>query len=192
MPMPTSLAPGYVRVTYDGSLFPHHMTIPVNYSGTPTPGTEPDLILKDASTDGAESAIAALFALIQPFFNTGIHFGLAEAHTVDDTTGDDQFIYAWNLGLLGTSVAPTIPTTQLVFSFKTSLGTAYKLYLMESIIQPNLRDLPPYTEANRLALSNFVVGNSSPIYGRGNAYPFVPVSCISKTNDKLRKQQGLA
>ena len=192
MPMPTSLAPGYVRVTYDGTLFPHHMTIPVNYSGVPTPGTEPDLVLKDASTDGVMSAIAALFAVIQPFFNVGVHFGLAEAHTVDAVTGEDQFIFAWNLGLLGTSVAPTIPTTQFVFSFKTSLGSAYKLYLMETIIQPNLRDLPPYTEANRLALSDFVVGNSSPIYGRGNAYPFVPVSAISKTNDKLRKQQGLA
>lgn len=192
MPMPTSLAPGYVRATYDGELFPHHMTIPVNFSGTPTPGTEPDLVLKDASTDGAISAIAALMAVIQPFFNTGTHFGLAEAHTVDETTGEDQFIFAWNIGLLGTSPFANVPTGQLVFSFKTSLGTAYKLYLMEGIIVPNTRVLPPYTETIFDALSDFVVGASSPCYGRGNAYPFVPVSAISKTNDKLRKQQGLA
>lgn len=192
MPMPTSLAPGYIRGTYDGTLFPHHMVLPVNFSGTPTPGTEPDLVLKDASTAGAIAAIDALLDVIVVFFNTGVHFGLFEAHTVDATTGEDQFIFAWNAGRTGSSVAPTIPTTQFVFSFKTALGTAYKLYLMETIIQPNLRDLPPYSEANRLALSDFVVGDASPIYGRKNSYPFVPVSAISKTNDKLRKQQGLA
>lgn len=192
MPMPTSLAPGYVRVTYDGVLFPHHMTIPVNFSGTPVPGTEPDLILKDASTDNAISAIAAMFAVIQPFFTTTVHFGLAEAHTVDPVTGEDQFIFAWNIGLLGTSPFARVPAEQLVFSFKTALGTAYKLYLMEAIIVPNTRVLPPYSEAIFLSLSNFIVGNTSPTYGRGNSYPFVPVSAISKTNDKLRKQQGLA
>lgn len=192
MPSPTSLAPGYVRCTYDGVVFPHHMVIPVKFSGTPTPGTMPDLILKDASTDSADSAIAALFALIIPFYNSGVNFGLAEAHTVDDTTGEDQFIFAWNQGLVGLSMAPSIAMSQFIFSFKTAVGSAYKLYLMESIIAPNLRDLPPYSETNRDNLSDFVVGSSSPCYGRGNSYPLVPVSAISKTNDKLRKQQGLA
>lgn len=192
MPSPTSLAPGYVRITYDGTLFPHHMTIPVKFSGVPVPGTEPDLILKDASTDNAISAIAALIAVIQPFYNTSVHFGLAEAHTVDAVTGEDQFIFAWNVGLLGLSVSPSVVAGQAVVSFKTALGTAYKLYLMESILAVNTRDLPPYSEANHLALSNFIVGNTDPAYGRGNSYPFVPVSFITKTNDKLRKQHGLA
>ena len=192
MPMPTSLAPGYVRVTYDGTLFPHHMTIPVNFSGTPTPGTEPDLVLKDASTDGAVAAIAAMFDPILDLFASGTNFGLAEAHTVDETTGEDQFIYAWNMGLVGTSASPNVPTSQLVFNFKTSLGTAYKLYLMESIQNPNLKALPPFSNTLFDAVSDFIVGASSPVYGRGNAYPFAPVSALSKTNDKLRKQQGLA
>ncbi len=192
MPMPTSLAPGYVRVTYDGVLFPHHMTIPVKFSGTPTPGTEPDLILKDASTDGVESAIAALMAVIQPFLKTTVHIGLAEAHTVDDTTGEDAFIYAWNVGLLGTSSAATVAMSQVVFSFKTAIGTPYKLYIMEGTQPVNIRQLPPYTETIYDNASDFVIGATSPCYGRGNSFPFVPVSVINKTNDKLRKQQGLA
>ena|ERR1044071_3589304 len=192
MPMPTSLAPGYARITYDGAVFPHHMTIPVNFSGTPTPGTEPDVVLKDASTSGIEAAIADLMAVIQPFLTTTTHIGLAEAHTVDPTTGEDQFIYAWNVGLLGTSVAARVNMSQVVFSFKTALGTPYKLYIMEGSQPVNIKQLPPFTETIYDNLSDFVVGASSPCYGRGNSYPFVPVSAINKTNDKLRKQQGLA
>ena len=190
--MDTSLAPGYIRQTYDGVLFPHHMVCPVNITGSPTPGVEPDIVLKDASTSGVVAAWADFLDVITPFFNTSVNFGLAEIHTVDATTGEDQFIFAWNAAKVGLSVAATVAMTQFVMSFKTALGTAYKLYLMETILQPNLRDLPPYSEANRLALSDFVVGNTSPVYGRGNSYPFVPVSAITKTNDKLRKQQGLA
>lgn len=192
MPSPTSLAPGYVRVTYDGSLFPHHMTIPVNYDGTPTPGSEPDILLKDASSLGVEAAFAAMFALIVKVFHTTIHFGLAEAHTVDDTTGEDQFIYAWNLGLVGTESSATVEMSQTVLSFKTSVGSAYKLYLMEDVQAANTKFLPPYGASFYKDISDFIVSDASPVYGRKNAYPFVPVSFISKTNDKLRKQHGLS
>jgi hypothetical protein len=190
--MPTSLAPGYVKGTYDGVLFPHHMTVPVNFSGTPTPGTEPDLVLKDASTLGAIAAIDALLDVIMPFFTTSVHFGLFEAHTVDSVTGEDSFIFAWNAGRTGTSLVARVAAEQIVWSFKTSVGTPYKLYMMEAVEPVNVRVLPPYAAGINADLSDFVVGASSPIYGRGNAYPFVPVSKITKTNDTLRKQQGLA
>jgi hypothetical protein len=188
--MDTALAPGYVRVTYDGVLFPHHMTIPVNYSGVPVPGVMPDLVLKDASTDDVESAIGAMFTPIIALFSNTVHFGLAEAHTVDATTGADQFIWAWNLGLVGGSGSPSVAQGELVFSFKTTLGSAYKLYLMESVQPVSIDFLPPYSNAGLLAVSDFIVGNTSPVYGRKNAYPFVPVSVKGKTNDKLRHQQG--
>jgi len=190
--MDTALAPGYVRVTYDGTLFPHHMVIPVNFDGTPVPGTEPNVLLKDASSSGVVAAISDMFDVIIPAFHTTVHFGLAEAHTVDATTGLDQFIYAWNVGKVGTESSPSVAAGQLVMSFKTSLGGAYKLYLMENVQAPNTRFLPPYSAGIYLDISDFIVGPSSPVYGRDNAYPFVPVSMISKTNDKLRAQQGLA
>lgn len=192
MPSPTSLAPGYVRVTYDGTLFPHHMTIPVNVPLASPPGVEPDVTLKDTTTSPVSTAIAALFALVKVFFPASVHFGLAEVHNVDPTTGEDSFIYAWNIGLVGTAGGAAVAAGQAVFSFKTSIGSAYKMYLMESVTPVNLRLLPPYVDAPNLNLSDFIVGGSSPVYGRQNAYPFVPVSIVSKTNDKLRKQQGLA
>lgn len=192
MPSPTSLAPGYVRVTYDGTLFPHHMTIPVNIPpGSPT-GVEPDATLKDASTTPISTAISSMFELIKVFFPAAVHFGLAEVHNVDETTGEDQFLFAWNVNKVGTAGGAAVVAGQTVFSFKTSLGSAYKLYLMESVTPVNLRILPPYADAPNLNLSDYIVGSSSVVYGRQNAYPFVPVSLVSKTNDKLRKQHGLS
>jgi hypothetical protein len=168
------------------------MVCPVNVDVAAPAGLEPDITLKDASTVGAIAGWAAFLALIKVFFPASVHFGLAEIHTVDPATGEDRFIFAWNAGVVGTAGGSAIVAGQAVFSFKTSIGSAYKLYLMESVTPVNLRFLPPYVDAPNSNLSDFVVGASSPVYGRQNAYPFVPVSLISKTNDKLRAQHGLA
>lgn len=190
--MDTSLAPGYVRITYDGSLFPHHMTIPVNPDGTPTPGVEPDILLKGASSLGVEAAIAAFITVTLPFFKSTTGFGLAEMHTVDPTSGLDTFIWAWDVGLSGSGSGTNVPTGQTVFSFKTVAGGAYRLYLLEGLNAPNQKMLPPYPAGIEKTLSDFVIGSTSPVYGRGNSYPLVPVSDVTKLNDKLRRQQGLA
>lgn len=192
MPMPTSLAPGYARVTYDGVLFPHHMTIPVNYDGTPTPGSEPDLLLKDGSSVGGETAIGDFVTELLPNFATNTHFGLCEFHTVDAVTGDDQFVYAFNLGMVGSAGSANIPTSEMVLTFKLQTGGLYRLYLMEGASPANHKFLPPYGAGYVQDISDFVVGATSPVWGRTNAYPFAPVSVITKYNDKLRKQQGLA
>jgi len=192
MPMPTSLAPGYVKFTYSGVLFPHHATIPVAPRGTPTPGIEPDVNLKDATHIPVSAAMDAFMDVIVPFFPTTVNFGLAEIHLVDAGTGEDTFIYAWNLGRLGTSLVARVAAEQLVWSFKTALGSPYKLYMMEAVEAVNQRSLPPYPAGVYKDLSDYVCGNTSPVYGRSNSYPFVPVSRITKTNDTLRKQQGLA
>lgn len=192
MPSPTSLAPGYVRVTYSGELFPHHMVVPVNYDGVPTPGSEPDILLKDASSSGVIAAFSDMFDLIIPFYSTSVVFGLAEAHTVDPDTGADAFIFSWNINKSGTVGLASNPTAQDVFIFKLSNGFLYKLYLMEDVNPANLKQLPTYPDPTSVALSDFITGNSSPVYGRHNAYPFTPVSRVTKFNDKLRQQQGLA
>lgn len=192
MPMPKSLAPGYVKLTYSGSLFPHHMTVPVKFSGTPVAGTEPEVILKDASTTGVSAAMDDLVTLIAPFFNASTHFGLAEAHTVDATTGEDKFIWGWDLSIVGGAGAANTALAQDVFVFKLTNGSLYKLYLMEDVASPNTKAYPPFSDAAVSDLISFVTGNGSPIYGRGNAYPFAVISRIDKTNDKLRKQHGLS
>lgn len=192
MPSPTSLAPGYARATYDGQLFPHHMTIPVNYDGVPTPGSEPNILTKGGASVAGGTAMSDLFDLLLFNWPASIHFGLCEFHTVDDVTGADQFIWSFNLNKVGTAGGTAIPTSQVVLNWKTSVGSIYKMYLMEGVEPPNHKKLPPYTDLGYLTLSDYIVSDDSPVYGRQNAYPFTPISWLSKINDKLRKQQGLA
>lgn len=192
MPSPTSLAPGFVRITYSGTLFPHHMVIPINSDFAGSPGDPPDLILKDASTIGVELGIAALLDVMMPFFHTTTVFGLAEIHKVDPDTGLDTFWFLWEANKAGVASGAQQAMEQLVFVFKTSIGSLYRMYLMETIIAPNVKNIPPFGAGPETDLADFVTGDSSPIYGRKNAYPFAVISELSKTNDKLRKQQGKA
>jgi len=190
--MDTSLAPGYAKVTYNGSLFPHHMTIPIKFDGTPTPGVEPSILLKDASSAGISSALDDMFDVIVPFFNTGTAFGLVEVHAVDDVTGDDTFIWGYNMGRNGTSAVANKTLAEDVWSFKLVNGGLYKLYLMEDVQPVNVKTFPPYAAGVAGDLSDFISGPSSPVYGRTNSYPFSPISETTKTNDSLRKQHGLS
>lgn len=190
--MDTALAPGYARVTYDGVLFPHHMMIPVNYDGTPTPGVEPDLLTKDGSSIAGVAGVTGFLTPMLPNWNTGTNFGLVEFHTVDDITGADAFIYAANLGLTGGAVSANIPTSEGILTFKLATGGLYRLYWMEGAVAANQRVLPPFAAGYLEDASDYIVSDDSIVYGRSNAYPFAPISFITKYNDKLRKQQGLA
>lgn len=192
MPMSTSLAPGYCRITYTGVAFPHHMTVPVNYDGTPTPGSDPDLIVKGGTTASGEAKIVELVDTFLPFFPATTHFGLGEFHTVDSLTGEDQFIYAFNIGLTGSSVGTAQPLRQFVMTFKTTIGSLYRLYFMETDNDADEKNYPPFAPGPIADLADYITGAGSPVYGRGNAYPFAAIAWLTKTNDKLRKQQGLA
>lgn len=192
MASPTSLAPGFARVTYSGVRFPHHMTIPVKYSGTPVPGTEPTLANKGGSTTAGLAAMLTFFTTLQPLFKTTVKFGLVEFHTIDPTTGLDTFIWAGDINLAGTDTGTQQAMEQSVFTFKTVGGTLYRLYLMETNENPNLKIYPPFTSAIDNDIVDYVTGAASVIYGRGNFFPFAVISKVTKTNDKLRKQAGLA
>jgi len=188
----TSLAPGYAKVTYTGTLFPHHMTIPVNYDGIPVAGSEPTILTKDGSSVAGATGISAYLALVAPFFHTTVTFGLCEFHTVDPVTGEDAFIFASNLGVSGSAVGSSVETGQAVLTMKATNGRLYRCYLMESIEPPGNKLFPGSFGTDLADLSDFLTSDASPVYARGNAYLFSPVSWVTKLNDKLRKQQGKA
>lgn len=186
------LAPGYARVTYSGVLFPHHMTIPVNYSGEPSPGIEPLTESKNGDIAPGMTMLGSFLGNIMPFFSNTTVFGLCEFHTVDATTGEDQFIFAGNLDLVGGSTSTRTPTVQTVITFKSKIGSLYRLYMMETIHTPGIKQLPEFTLTDAAAVSAAYLDGASPVFARKNAYLFSAVSLITKLNDKLRKQQGLA
>lgn len=188
--MDTALSPGYARVTYEGTLFPHHMTIPINYDGTLIQGLEPNLVLSDLSVVDGSAAISGFITLLRPFFHTTTHFGLVEFHSVDQTTGADAFIWGFDLGMAGTASASQVPLSQVVMTFKLKNGRLYRLYMMEGVVAVNGKQFAPLSGSEANAIVDHVTGDSSPIYGRGNSYPFAVISQVSKTNDALRHQQG--
>jgi hypothetical protein len=189
--MDTALAPGYGKLTYSGTLFPHHLIMPINFDGTPTPGVEPDIVLKDASTISFSSAFAGFLTEFRPFFGSATNFGLVEVHAVDATTGEDTFIWGYNANVTGTGTGTNTPLSQLVQTFKLIGGGVYKLFAMEGLITVNNKTFPPYGGVPE-SMSDFITGAGSPVYGRDNTYPFAPISMTTKTNDALRKQHGLS
>jgi hypothetical protein len=168
------------------------MIVPLNYDGTPTPGVEPDILTKDGSTVAGATAMGALFDVFLPLFNASTHFGLCEFHTVDPTTGVDQFIFGFNLGGVGSSGGARVAMGQFVMNFKTTIGSLYRLYLMETSVTINRRETPPFSDAIYTDVADYIASADSPVYGRANAYPFAAISWLTKTNDKLRKAAGLA
>jgi hypothetical protein len=188
--MDKSLAPGYVKITYTGSIFPHHMTLPINFDGVPTPGVEPSVILKDTTSLNVEAAILAYITLAKAFFPSTTHFGLAEVHAVDADTGEDTFIYGWNLNVVGTGAGAGVQFGQAVLSFKLVSGGVFKAYFMEGTSEENVKQFPPFSGAVD-ALADFVTSGDSPIYGRDNSYPFSPIAFTTKTNDALRQAGGI-
>jgi hypothetical protein len=190
--MDTALAPGYVKVTYSGTLFPHHITIPVNYDGTPVQGADPTLLTKDGSSIAGMTGVLGFLDLMKVFFHTTTTFGLVEFHTVDSTTGLDSFIFADDAGLTGTQSTANKPVVGAILTMKLTNGYLYRLYIMEGIDPANAKLLPPFGAGATKDISDYLISSDSIVYGRHNAYPFTPVSYLTKTNDKLRKQQGLA
>jgi hypothetical protein len=188
----TSLAPGYIRGTYTGTLFPHHFLIPIKNSVAFVPGVEPIFLQKDLADISMSAAVAGLLAKVKAFFPSSVKFGLVECHSVNEDTGEDQFIYSLDAGVSGTSVATRVALSQAVFNYKTVIGGQFRLYLMESDIAVDQKFTPPFGAGRETDLSDYVTAADTWLYGRDNAYPFSTISLVSKTNDALRKQQGLA
>lgn len=188
-----ALAPGYIRLTYSGVLFPHHAVLPVNFNAVPEVGEEPTLKNKGGTGQLASEALDDYLALYKVFFHSTTKFGNSEVHTVDPETGEDTFIYAWNAGVVGTNSGANIPMGEFVMTLKDTNGFLSKVYGMEGALAVNAKYLPPYDSITPLNdLEDYLCGDSGWVYGRHNTYPQFSISVITKINDALRKQQGNA
>jgi len=194
MPVPilsSDLAPGFIRLTYSGTVLPHHMIIPINFDGTPTPGVEPDLQTSSAaSTPFTVGLVDFVTNALVTQFPATVKFGLADIYKVDATTGERTFIYTHNVDLIGTSTDPVVPNTQAVWWFKTTNGGKLKVTTMESVYFADTRNVGSVPADARQDIIDFITGPDNIHYGRKNAYPLAFMSFVSKINDVLRKRQG--
>lgn len=185
--MANSLSEGFVRLTYSNPYGVHHAMFPVNYDGTPTPGTEPTVTLKDATTEGLVTAFAAFMVLYKVMFDSDVLFGLAEAYAVDAETEERTFLYGWNVGIAGTSAGSITRDNMVTLTFKTVGGGVLKVVMMETNLTTGLTYRPPFAvDSPWEDLASFIVSGESFLIGRDNTYPFAPISLKSKESDALR------
>lgn len=190
--MDTGLAPAFARITYTGETGIHHAIIPVNIDAGATPGVEPDLILKDASTIGGEAGVTAYVDLWKEFLVNTQDIGLCEFYKVDPTTGEGTFLYGFNIGTTGFGAGAGQAKIGLQMTFKLVNGRVFRALAMEGNTLADVDQRPPYLALSpQREFSDYVCGASSIVYGRGNSYPFAPLRLLSKEYDALRKRTGL-
>lgn len=191
--MANSLSEGFIRGTYTGASGIHHFILPINFDGTPTPGTEPLLTKKGAGTILAEAGLQAFLDVYGTLFNDDTQFGLAEAYTVDPDTEERGFVWGWDMDFLGLSSQPNVPLGMATMTFKTIVGGLLKVVAMEGAATVNTKEFSPFPSGSNLTdLSDYVTGTDSIVIGRDNAYAFASISFTVKTSDALRKRVGLS
>lgn len=190
--MDTRLSEGFIRQTYKGDSGVHHSIFPINFSGTPTPGTEPILSQKDGTTVSAITGYADFLSHWLKAFDADTLFGLAEAYAVDPETGEGTFIFGWDVADNGAAAGSSVTLAQATFTYKTIGGGLVKLVAMEGIFGVNQKLVAPFAVDSVAAeLAAYMSSGDAIIIGRDNTYAFAPISLTVKTSDALRKRVGL-
>lgn len=190
--MDTSLAPGFIRITYTGITGVHHSVVPVNLDPASTAGLEPDLITKDLTAVPAETAINAYVTQWRKALMATQAIGLCEVYAVDDVTGEGTFIYGFNLATAGAIGGTGAALRGVSLTWKLTNGKTGRTVILENNYPVDQQVLPPYGVGSpEEAISDFMISGESIFYGRGNAYPFAPIRLVTKTYDALRSRAGL-
>jgi len=191
MPLSSHLAPGFARITYSGTRNPHHQVIPVNYAGTPTPGVSPEVLPTGGSPiDLGGALLLYVSSAMAAQFPSTIRIGAADAYSVDPVTGVRTFIYTYDLATIGTNVGTQVPFTEGVWMFKSTVGKPIKVYLMESVYAPDVRNVGSVPADARQDMLDYVLSPDNIFYGRTDAYPLGFQTFTSKINDVLRRNGG--
>lgn len=183
-----SLSPAFIVVRYTRSTVPHTSIIPTKFSGTPTPGSNPNLLNHFGVAVDFESAMAAWAILLQDMFSTAVTLDTAEVWSQPTPDDDPVWIFTTGLALTGTRSGTAVVAGQQVLTFRTHLGGLFRLYFMETPVPPNQVATYAGMANPELELANFVTGATSWLYGRDNGQPILTLGWKTKTNDVLRRK----
>jgi len=193
MPLSSHLAPGFARLTYSGTRNPHHMIIPVNFAGVPTPGVSPELMNQGGTPiDAGGALVLYVTTAVAPQFNMATKFGAVDLYSVDADTGVRTFVYAYNMNSVGSNVNPQVPFTEAVWVFKSTVGKPIKVYAMEAVYDADQRNVGTVPADARQDMIDYILSADCIVYGRYNAYPLVFNTFTTKINDVLRANGGFS
>lgn len=190
MPLSSKLAPGFIRLTYSGVLFPHHQIIPIKFSGDPVQGSEPNLETTDGGTIAFIAGVTAWLTAFKTAFNANTTFGLGEIYLVDPDSGERAFVFANNFDIVGTNVADQVAKSGGQFVYKTALGGKLKVFAMEAVYNFDFREVGSVPADSRQTINDYILSGDNIFYGQGNSFPVAFLSFTSKEYDVLREKQG--
>lgn len=192
MPLSSHLAPGFIRLTYEGTVKPHHQIIPIKFAvAHPTQGIEPELLTSNDTpvnfTDALNTYVSTALVKV---LAAGVRVGAADIYWVDDETGVREFIYTANAADEGENINPTQPFVESVWVFKSFVGKPIKVYVMEAVFEADSRNVGSVPADARQDMLDYVLSDDNIFYGRTNAFPLAFSTFTSKVNDVLRRNGG--
>jgi len=186
------LAPGFVKLTYTTPYGTHTMTIPVD----PYEFSSGVWYLRQkGNTTGQEWTflVDAYCDELAPLMADESTF--TEAVLYEKTAGNAPiFRAAASIGVAGTSTTASVQASQLKFTFRSAEGGIGYVVLLDSVYPPNQKRVgPTFGGDTAMAdLATFLTGSGSIVLARDTSYPVAVLKSLTKTNDELRKQYGLA
>lgn len=188
------LAPGFIRLTYEGTRLPHHQIIPIKFvDPDPVPGIDPQIYDTSGDDHSFTSSVENYVAnALVPVLATGVRVGIADIYKVDAVTGVRTFVYTTNVNDLGENVNPTQAFSESVWMFKSSVGKPIKIYVMEAVFEPDSRNVGSVPADARQDVIDYVLGPTNIFYGRTDAWPLAFATFTSKINDVLRRNGGFS
>lgn len=190
-----SLYPGFVKIKYVSGFGDHFKILPIHGYGEAIPGELPEFTRPSDAPIPMNTAIDAYVAIARSFWTNTVNLVYAEAWKMDTPDSDPQFIYSYEIGVLGDDAGSTVSMMQVVMTYRTALGGIFKEYFMDACNNwaVNIKDPYPYTAATvEKEISDYLVSAAgSWIVGRDGGRIISPINLTTKTNDALRKDRVL-
>lgn len=185
------LCPGFVKIHYARPACSHTQVIGVNYDGIPTPGSDPTLVCKNATTVLGSTGVAAYVAQAKKLFNAEMVFSSWEFWYKATSDSEPTWIHdGVFVGTTGTFGGGTNVAGEGILTFRTADHGLLRLYFMETGFGANEKKLPTtFGGATQIQdVYNYCIGATTWLYGRDNSYPINATAWVSKVNDILRKK----
>jgi len=182
-----SLSPGFVKMYYGRGGSQHVHTIPIKFHDAPVAGSDPLLLKHDASGTNFGFLVEEYADLFKALFAATETIDHAEVWSQPTPDDDPVWIFSDAISVAGTNGVATSVGSEAVMTFRTASGGLYRWYCMEPSLPPNQVYSPATFPAAYAAISDYLIGGDSWVYGRDNGKVAVPLSMKTKTNDVLRR-----
>jgi len=170
----------------------HVMRLSLRLAADPSPGTNFDSIqtLNKAGSPGnfLFADLTDLLTVFRPFYVPAVDIVRAELWRYPPQSFDALFVSAQALGLPGTGTGTTQIASQLIFTFRTSLGGIMKVDLRGTTVTPREKLSFPTAFAAFNNLAGYFLLPATPFIGRDNGVPIATLYALAGQNERAWKR----